>query len=161
MIYGIIFWGNSTGSKGVFQLQKKIIRIITGSKYKTSCTLRFQSLEILTLSSKYILTLIKFFSHNLEIYSCNFTPHGINSSDILQLHKPTANPTLYQKRVHCMSTKIFNGLPEYTPLVVENVLYKLWKSTYLTNPFSHLKNSIMIRYWYEMNPNNVYVRTDF
>jgi len=119
MIYNI-FWGNSTGNKGVFQLQKKIIRIITGSKYKTSCTLRFQSLEILTLSSKYLLTLMKFLSHNLGIYSHNFTAHGINTSDILQLHKPTANPTLYQKGVHCMSTKIFNGLPEYTPLLVQD-----------------------------------------
>jgi hypothetical protein len=106
----------------VFQLQKKI-RIITGSKYKTSCTLRFQSLEILTLSSKYMLTLMKFLSHNLGIYSCNFTVHGINTSDTLQLHKPTANPALYPKGVHFMSTKIFNGLPEYTLFLVEDRKY--------------------------------------
>jgi hypothetical protein len=144
MIDGIIFWADSTGSKGVFQLWKEIIRIITGSEYRTSCTLRFQSLEILTLPSKYILPLMKFLSHNLGIHTCNFTAHGINTSNKLQLHKPTANFTLYQKGVHCTSIEISNGLPEYTPeLVVDkNVLYRLWKSTYLT--FSRLMTYIYV-----------------
>jgi hypothetical protein len=32
MKYGIIFWGNSSDSKKVFTLQKKIVRIILGIK---------------------------------------------------------------------------------------------------------------------------------
>jgi hypothetical protein len=32
MSYGVIFWGNSTDSKKVFSIQKKIIRIMTGVK---------------------------------------------------------------------------------------------------------------------------------
>jgi hypothetical protein len=32
MSYGIIFWGNSTDSKKVFYIQKKIIRIMAGTK---------------------------------------------------------------------------------------------------------------------------------
>jgi len=118
MINGIIFWGNSIGSKGVFQLQKEIIKIITGSEYRTSCTKQFQSLQILTLPSKYILPLMKFLSHNLGIYTCNFTAHGINTSNKLQLHKPTANLILYKKGIHCMSVEIFNRLPEYTTVLV-------------------------------------------
>jgi hypothetical protein len=31
----------------------------------------------------------------------------------LQLHKPTSNLTLYHKRVHYVSIKIFNELREY------------------------------------------------
>ena len=62
-----------------------------------------QSLEILAVSSKYILSLTKFLSHNLETNTINITIHGINRKNILQLHKPTANLTLFQKQVYYMS----------------------------------------------------------
>lgn len=55
---------------------------------------------------------MKFFSYNLEIYTFNFSVHGINMRNKLQLHKPTANLTLYQKGVYYMSIKIFNELPD-------------------------------------------------
>jgi hypothetical protein len=58
--FGIIFWGNSTESKRVFQLQKKIVRIMTGTKSRISCKPLFKALEILTLPSQYILSLMTF-----------------------------------------------------------------------------------------------------
>jgi hypothetical protein len=45
--YGIIFCRNSTDSKRVFQLQKKIIRIMTGSNARATCRPLFDSLGIL------------------------------------------------------------------------------------------------------------------
>ena len=35
--YGIIFWGNSSHSRKIFTLQKKIIRIMMGAHPRTSC----------------------------------------------------------------------------------------------------------------------------
>jgi len=87
---------------------------MTGYESRTSCTLLFQSLEILAVSSQYILSLTKFLSHNLETYTFNITVHGINRRNILQLHKPTANLTLFQKGVYYMSIQLFNGLLVYT-----------------------------------------------
>ena len=55
--YGIIFWGNSTGSNEVFKLQKKAIRIITNTDSRTSCRDLFKDLNILPLQSQYILSL--------------------------------------------------------------------------------------------------------
>ena len=63
MEYGIVSWGNSRESIRVFQLQKKIIKIITGSESRTSWKPLLQSLEILNLSSQCILSLLKFLSH--------------------------------------------------------------------------------------------------
>jgi hypothetical protein len=37
ILYGIIFWGNSTDSKKNFKMQKRAIRIITGSKNRDYC----------------------------------------------------------------------------------------------------------------------------
>jgi hypothetical protein len=44
MTYGIIFWGNSTHSIHVFQLQKRVIRIITNSRPRDSCRQLFKKL---------------------------------------------------------------------------------------------------------------------
>ena len=50
----------------------------------------FQSSEILILPSQYTLSLMTFLSQTLKIYTFNFTVHGINTRNKLQLHKPTA-----------------------------------------------------------------------
>jgi hypothetical protein len=47
---------------------------------------------------------MKCLSHNLKIYTFNFTFHGSNKRNEMQLHKPRANLTLNQK--------IFNVLTE-------------------------------------------------
>jgi hypothetical protein len=70
-------------------------------------------LQVLTLPSQYRLSLMKFLSHILEIHTFNRTVCGINTRNKLWLHKPTADPTLYQKEGYCMSMKIFTEIPEY------------------------------------------------
>jgi len=68
---GIIFWGDSVESKRIFQKQKRIIRIMTGSSSRISCRTLFQKLQMLTLTSQNILSLMRFLSSNLEIYKFN------------------------------------------------------------------------------------------
>jgi hypothetical protein len=45
--YGTIFWGNSSNSRKIFTLQKKIIRIMVGALPRTPCRNLFKKLEIL------------------------------------------------------------------------------------------------------------------
>jgi hypothetical protein len=71
--YGIVFWDNSTGSVKVFKLQKRIIRLMTGSNARTSCRPLFPKLGIMTSSSQYIFSLMRFLSHNVELYTFNST----------------------------------------------------------------------------------------
>jgi hypothetical protein len=47
MSYVVIFWGNSTDSKRVFIIQKKIIRIMAGVKSRVSCRELFKKFNIL------------------------------------------------------------------------------------------------------------------
>jgi hypothetical protein len=54
MSYGVIFWGNSCGSKEIFAIQKRIIRILTNKSKRDSCRDIFKQLRILTLPSQYI-----------------------------------------------------------------------------------------------------------
>jgi hypothetical protein len=46
MSFGLIFWGNSTNSRCVFKLQKRVIRIIMGAKNRDSCREFFKLLKI-------------------------------------------------------------------------------------------------------------------
>jgi len=49
MSYGIILGGNQPHSEKIFQIQKRVIRIITNSRARDSCRELFKKLEILPL----------------------------------------------------------------------------------------------------------------
>jgi hypothetical protein len=60
--YGIIFGGNSSNSGKIFTLQKRIIRIMMGAHPRNACRKLFKKLEILTVPSQYIYSLMSFFN---------------------------------------------------------------------------------------------------
>jgi hypothetical protein len=49
MKYGITFWGNSSNSKMIFTLQRRIVRVTAGAKPRNSCRSLFMRSEILLL----------------------------------------------------------------------------------------------------------------
>jgi hypothetical protein len=114
--YGIMFWGNHTDSMRVFHLQKKVVRIMAGAKSRVSYKPLFKALEILTLPSQYILSLITFLAHNLEYFTFNSSVHNINTRKRLQLHRPIANSASFQRGVYYVSIKILNKLPGFNSL---------------------------------------------
>ena len=64
--YGIIFWGNSYYSKSIYRVQKRIIRVITTSGRRDSCSELFRHLNILPLQSEYIFSLLLFIITNRD-----------------------------------------------------------------------------------------------
>jgi len=138
MEYGIIFWGVSVESKRIFHQQKRIIRIMTGSTSRISCRTLFQKLEILTQTSKYILSSMRFLSSNLDIFTFNTSVHNINTRLKLKLHKPTARLTMYQRSAYCNS---INKLPDdLAELVLNKKHFLLQLKKYLTEkPFYSLE----------------------
>jgi hypothetical protein len=109
---------------------------MTGLSSRTLCQPLFQRSEILALCSQYILSLKKFLSQNLEIYTFNSTINGFNTRTKLQLKKPSTTLPIYQKGVYYDSINIFNKLPKY---IAESFLRKtsfmsnLKKYEYLTD----------------------------
>ena len=111
MNYGIIFWGNSTDSKKIFILQKKIIRIMTGTKHRASCRNLFKKLSILPLPCQYIFSLMMFVVKNQENFENNSSVHCINTRHRQNLHRPNANLSCFQKGAYYSGIKIYNHLP--------------------------------------------------
>jgi len=144
MEYGTIFWGNSVESKRIFQKQKRIIRIMTGTTARTSCRPLFRELQILTLASQYIFSLMRFLSSNLEIYKFNTSIHNINTRHKLKLHMPAVRLTIYQKSVYCNSIHIYNNLPDDLARLVSSRKHFLiqLKKYLIDNPFYSVEEFI-------------------
>ena len=77
--YGIIFWGNSHSSASIFKIQKRIIRIINNSGRHNSCRKLFRELQILSLASQHILSILVFVNKKIELFLCNSDIHSIKS----------------------------------------------------------------------------------
>jgi hypothetical protein len=75
MSYGIIFWGNSHLSNNIFKIQKRIIRIITINGKRDSCRNLYKQLQILTLPSQYIFSLLVFVVKNRDLFLSNSKIH--------------------------------------------------------------------------------------
>jgi hypothetical protein len=73
MSYGVIFWGSSTDSKKVFNIQKKTFRIIACAKRTVSCR------KLLPTVSEFLLSLLSFVVENTEGYQTNSNIHNINT----------------------------------------------------------------------------------
>jgi hypothetical protein len=110
MKYGIIFWGNSSDSKKVFALQRKI-GIRMGVKSHNSYRDLFKRLEILTLPYEYIFSLINFITNNQVHFQTSADAHIVNTRNGHDLHRPTANLSCFQKSAYYAGIKIINNLP--------------------------------------------------
>lgn len=111
--YGIIFWGHSSPSLRVFRLQKRIIRIVTGSRSRDSCKKLFISQKILSLPFLYIFSLLRFVMKNRELFTTNNEIHRIETRQHSHFHQPSAKLKKYQTGVFYMGINIYNSLPTY------------------------------------------------
>ena len=109
----MIFWGSSSNSIKIFGLQKKIIRIMMGCRSTDSCKKTFFNLEILTLPSQYILSLLLFMIRNKNQFMLNFEIHHIDTRQQANFHQPSVNVAKYQKGVYYLGVKVFSMLPSY------------------------------------------------
>jgi len=110
MEFGVIFWGVSVESKKIFLQQKRIIR--TGSPTRATCRKLFLKLKILTLTSQYILSLMRVLSSNLNTFTFNSSVHNKNTRLRLKLHKPSVKLKMYQRSVYYNCINVYNKLPD-------------------------------------------------
>jgi hypothetical protein len=113
MSYGIIFWGHCAGGMRVFRLQKRIIKIMTGSRSRDPCRDLFINLKILPQPSLYICHLILFVNKNNELYTTNNEIHNYYTRQRRNLHQPAANLAQYQNGVLYRGVRMYNSLPAY------------------------------------------------
>jgi len=85
--------------------------VITDSGMRDSCRELFKKLQILSLSSQYILSLLMFVVKNRELFKLNSDIHHIGTRHNNDLHLPSTHLNLFQKGVYYSGIKIYNHLP--------------------------------------------------
>uniref|UniRef100_A0A1B6GBB2 Reverse transcriptase domain-containing protein n=1 Tax=Cuerna arida TaxID=1464854 RepID=A0A1B6GBB2_9HEMI len=120
--YGIILWGSSSAQnlQRVLVLQKHAVRIMAGLSFPDTCRDAFRILNILTVTSIYIIDAIVYASKQTlqthrEIHSYN-TRHADN------LHLPAHRTTLFTKKPSFAGAKLMNMLPHHLRNASPNTL---------------------------------------
>jgi hypothetical protein len=136
MSYGVIFWGNSTDSKRVFIIQKKIIIIMAGVKRRVSCRKLSNKFNMLPLASEFLLSLLSFVVDNTEKLQTISDIHNINTRHKHDLHQPSAKITGYQKGAYCAGIKLFSTLPDNIKSLNHDIkLFKPALKDYLSHSY--------------------------
>jgi hypothetical protein len=127
MSYGIIFWGGSSHIHKVLILQKKIIRIITNTSLRDSCREVFRKMEIMTVYSQYIHSLLLFTINNRYLLNTNDEIHKYETRVSCNLPLPAVNLTKFHKGSYISGIKVFNHLPQSLTVLANDE--KSFKST--------------------------------
>lgn len=115
--YGIALWGGCPSANDVFVEQKKLVRVLYGRPFNSSCRQLFIQEKILTTPSLYMLECIQFSILNKLITPDDLSPaHGYNSR-----HKSIKNAkvrlNVAMRNVRYASVKLFNALPQELKLL--------------------------------------------
>jgi len=86
---------------------------MTNKSKRESCRPLYKQLQILTLPSQYIFSLLIFVVKNKDLFLSNSEIHTIDTRNNSNLHIPHTNLTLFQKGVLYSGCKIYNRLPPY------------------------------------------------
>jgi len=145
--YGIIFGGNFSYANKVFILQKKIIRILTNARPRDSCRKVFKSLEIMTLYSQYIYSLVLYTINNKHLFDANNEIHKYKTRNNNNLHRPIASLSKFNKGTYISGIKVFNNLPRYIKALTND--HKYFKSILKMFLYHHSFSSVNEYYEYK------------
>jgi hypothetical protein len=81
----------------VFIVQNKVIRIITTTRPRDSCREAFKNMEIMTLYSQYIYSLVLYTVNNKHLFDTNNEIHKYNTRNNNNLHLQLANLSKFNK----------------------------------------------------------------
>jgi len=85
-----------------------------------TCRDIFRSLQIFTLYSQYIYSLLLFIIKNKHLFTTNNEIHDYNTRNINNLHPNIINLTKFKKGPYTMYIKVFNHLPQSLKDSIQN-----------------------------------------
>jgi hypothetical protein len=149
--YGLIFWGRSSNANKIFVLQKKIVRIIANLGIRESCRNAFKNMQIMTLYSQYMLSLLLFIVNNKHLFTSNNEIHKHRTRNNNNLHLPTVNIAKFHKGPYISGLKAFNHLPHRIKILANDM--KSFKTALKRFLCSHPLYSIEEYYEYNDDEN--------
>jgi hypothetical protein len=116
MRYGIMLWGGDRVSHSIFNLQKRVLRVICSVSSRTSCRQIFKDYNILTLPSLYILEVTCFIKKYNDGMAKNLDIHNYNTWRKLDFHVQHCNTVLFKRSVINMGISLYKKVPNQIKL---------------------------------------------
>ena len=108
-------------------VQLKHVAAIGFARTRDSCREVFKSMEIMTLYSQYICSLVLYTINNKHLFDTNNEIHKYKTRNNNNLHLPMANLSKFNKGAYISGIKVFNHLPKYIKALTND--HKYFKST--------------------------------
>ena len=111
MTYAIFNWGHSCHSYKIFAMQRRCMRVLCRVGYRDDCRPHFQTLEVLTLPSVYILECLMHAKNNGEDYMISESIHNYSTRTNQHYRQPFLRLQRSRNGVNYWAVKFFNVLP--------------------------------------------------
>ena len=89
------------------------MRIISNIGPRDSCREVFKSMEIMTLHSQYIYSLVSYTINNKHLFNTNNEIHKYKTRHNNNLHRPTTTLSKLNKGALISGIKVYNHFPQY------------------------------------------------
>jgi hypothetical protein len=99
---------------------ERFIRIISNAGSRDSCREIFKRMQIMTLYSQYIYSVLLFAVNNKHLFTANNEIHNYKTRNSNSLYPALTNLTKFNKGPYTSGIKIFNHLPQYLKALVHN-----------------------------------------
>ena len=137
--YGIHIWGNGSNISKLLCLQKKAVRILTGSPYDAHCRPLFIDEGILTVINLYIYHCLVRVKRNLNQFIDRIQIHNYPTRYNYLLALPPVRLTKSKNWFDFMSIKMFNKLPQEAHTTNINRFETVLFCWLINNPFYNIK----------------------
>jgi len=104
-------------------------------------------MEIMTLYSQYIYSLVLYTINNKNLFDTNTEIHKYKTRNNNNLHSPIANISKFNKGAYISSIKVLNHLPQYIKALTND--HKYFKSTLKRFLYHHSSYSMNEYYEYK------------
>lgn len=86
--YSILSWGHAPAAKRLFRLQRRVVRVIAGLRYRQDCRGAFVRLKMLTLPSLYIYECLRYVRRNIGQFSLRSYVHDRSTRNCEEMVVP-------------------------------------------------------------------------
>lgn len=111
LAYGILLWGNCSHVKDILILQKRAIRVITGSPDRTHCRPLFIQLKIMTVINLYIYSVLIYIKKKLPEMHCRDSVHSYSTRSNKHIYIKHYRLSKSINSYEVVGQKLFNKLP--------------------------------------------------
>uniref|UniRef100_A0A1B6G101 Uncharacterized protein n=1 Tax=Cuerna arida TaxID=1464854 RepID=A0A1B6G101_9HEMI len=136
--YGLIWWGHATGCRRVLAIQKKAVRLITGSGYRDHCRPLFTKTGILTIYSQYCLSTLISLKDDLPKFQLRGEIHNHATRHGRDIDLPRCRLKKTSNSYPMSAVKLYNMLPSHVKSLDSNKMEAMLRKIFVNKPLYSL-----------------------